>query len=195
MPDLSTLSEIGLNKWRTAIGSTVSGVLLFLSSILWSDEREGMLLMISLVELDEQHLSCLLSFWSVGILLGQHKSCVHLYRTTTGTMLMTQIDRWSWRSLPDLHCSGLNWFEWLIRCNRKHHFIISVWLCSLPWPCFQLGSLASLLQIESWLQLTSFVFIDMTCLHSSSSCYLCQHLVNWQQIFFFSRLLCFVRTR
>jgi len=62
MPDLSTLSEIGLNKWRTAIGSTVSGVLLFLSSILWSDEREGMLLMISLVELDEQHLSCLLSF-------------------------------------------------------------------------------------------------------------------------------------
>ena len=31
-----------------------------------------------LVELDEQHLSCLLSFWSVEILLGQHKSCAHL---------------------------------------------------------------------------------------------------------------------
>jgi hypothetical protein len=86
-------------------------------------------------------------------------------------------------------CSGLNWFDWLIRCNRNHHFIISVWLCSLPWPCFQLGSLASLLQIESWLQLACFVFVDMTCLHSSLSRYLHQHLVNWWQIWSF---LCFI---
>jgi hypothetical protein len=37
-----------------------------------------MLLSIFLVELDKQHLSCLLSFLSVEILLGQHKSCAHL---------------------------------------------------------------------------------------------------------------------
>jgi hypothetical protein len=102
---------------------------------------------------------------------------------------MTQIDRWSWvvhcQICTRYCCSGLNWFDWLIRCNRNHQFVISVWLCSLPWPCFQLGSLAFSLQIESWLQLTCFVFIDMTCLHSSSSCYHCQHLVNWRQVWSF----------
>jgi len=150
----------------TAIGPTFASLLLFLSSVWWSDEN-GTLLPInwnswtSIPALPWFYslLSAVLVIFE--ILLLQHKSCVHLWRASNrahvhdtggGPLLYSE------KIKTKYSCIGLNWVDWLIRSNRNHLVDISVCLCL--WPRFQLGSLACL-QTEIMITVDLFWFLSI----------------------------------
>jgi len=155
-----------LNKGGTAIGPTFASLLLFLSSVWWSDEN-GTLLPInwnswtSIPALPWFYslLSAVLVIFE--ILLLQHKSCVHLWRASNrahvhdtggGPLLCSE------KIKTKYSCIGLNRVDWLIRSNRNHLVDISVCLCL--WPRFQLGSLACL-QTEIMITVDLFWFLSI----------------------------------